>query len=135
MKNFIAILACLVLTVSCAKGQDPIEGTWKVKSEFYEATYELISFKGKIFGKLKYYNDGEQELREQKKKPSYVLTDLVPGKNGYSKGKLYGIDGKYYEINAVLKQEDLLEVKMTYQGKPYTEIWNRVKEEEKNNGK
>lgn len=104
---------------------DKIIGVWEVKNEYYMAIYEVEKHQDKYIGKIHYYNDGKTEYRGKNAKEDYFL-DGVTYENGmYKNGKMYMPYGSNYQVIFKLKSNDELDVKMTVQGSPYTEIWKR----------
>ncbi len=124
LKSIFAILFFTVTLTSCAQ-QDNIIGVWEVKNEYYQGVYEIVEYEGKFFGKVHYYNDGKEEYKGNNKKEDYFLTDVEANDGSYINGKMYLPDSSYYEVIFNLKDENTLEVKMTVQGQPYSEIWNK----------
>ena len=121
----IAIIIMLTMTfVSCAQ-EDKIVGVWDVKTNYYQAVYEIVESDNKFFGKVHYYNDGKTEYKGNNKKEDYFLTDVVAKNGAYVNGKMYLPDGSYYNVNFTLKDQDTLEALMTIENEPYTEIWTR----------
>lgn len=109
----------------CAQEKDDIEGVWNMKNEFAEGQYEIVQYKGKFFGKAHYYNNGKTEYKGNNEKEDYFLIDLEKEETRYTNGKIYLPDGTYYEVIIMQPNIDSLEVKMTIQNGPYTEIWTR----------
>lgn len=108
---------------------DKIIGVWEVKNDYYMAIYEVEKYQDKYIGKIHYYNDGKTEYKGKNAKDDYFL-DGVTYENGiYKNGKMYMPDGSNYQVIFNLKNNDELEVKMTVQGSPYTEIWKRQKQQ------
>lgn len=127
MKTIQITLFIIFLSItSCAqKSNDKIVGVWDVKTKYYQAIYEIVEDKGKFFGKVHYYNDGQSEYKGKNKKEDYFLTD-VEAKNGkYINGKIYLPNGSFYNVTFKLKDENTLEALMTVEGKPYKETWKR----------
>lgn len=126
MKTFIYSLVFFTLTLtSCAQEKDTIIGVWDVKNDYYEAIYEVVAHEGKYHGKVHYYNDGKDEYKGKDRKKDYFLTDVEYLNGEYVNGKMYGMDGTYYEVIFTIKDKNTLEAKMTVQGEPYKETWTR----------
>lgn len=115
----------LICFSSCAQNNDKIIGVWEVKNDYYQATYEIVAYEGKFFGKAHYYNDGKIEYKGDNKKEDYFLTDIEKKDNQYINGKMYSPDGSFYNVIFILKDDNTLEAKMTVDKQPYTEIWKR----------
>ncbi|WP_299368446.1 DUF2147 domain-containing protein [Winogradskyella sp.] len=110
---------------------DQIIGVWEVKNEYHMGIYEIEKYKGTYVGKIHYYNDGTKEYRGNNAKSDYFLTDVIYEDGVYKNGKLFMPDGSYYQVLISLKNNDELEIQMTVDGEPYTEIWKRQKTTEK----
>lgn len=121
---FTFLLAFLSLT-SCAQSNDKIIGIWDVKTDYYQAVYEIVENDGKFFGKVHYYSDGETEYKGENRKEDYFLTDVELKDGKYRNGKMYMPDGSFYKVIFTLKNENTLEALMTVDGKPYKETWKR----------
>lgn len=108
---------------------DKIIGVWEVKNDYYMAIYEVEKYQDKYIGKIHYYNDGKTEYKGKNTKNDYFLDDVAYENGMYKNGKMYIPDGSNYQVVFNLKNNDELEVKMTVQGSPYTEIWKRQKQQ------
>lgn len=109
---------------SCAQDQR-IEGVWDVKNNYYQAVYEIEENENKYYGKVHYYNDGTTAYKGDNKEKDYFLTDIEFKDGKYINGKMYLPDGSFYNVIFTLKNENTLEVLMTIENQPYTEIWTR----------
>lgn len=126
MKTFqILLFTTLFSLTSCAQNNNKIIGVWNVKTDYYQAIYEIVEHDNKFFGKVHYYNDGETEYKGDNKKDDYFLTDVEVQNGNYINGKMYLPDGSFYNVIFTLKNENTLEALMTVEGKPYTETWTR----------
>lgn len=123
--HFAFLLSFLSLTSCAQKSNDKIIGIWDVKTDYYEAIYEIVESKGKFYGKVHYYSDGETEYKGDNKKEDYFLTDVEAKEGKYINGKMYLPDGSFYKVIFTLKDENILEALMTVDKKPYKEIWKR----------
>ncbi|MDY8137991.1 hypothetical protein [Aquimarina sp. 2201CG5-10] len=124
LKSIFTIIVLSISLSSCGQ-EDKIVGVWDVKTEYYQATYEIVSQDDTFFGKVHYYNDGSTEYKGKNKKEDYFLTDVELKDGKYVNGKMYTPDGSYYEVIFTLKNNDTLETIMTVENKPYKEIWTR----------
>ncbi|MDX1774167.1 hypothetical protein [Oceanihabitans sediminis] len=115
----------MMCITSCAQSNDKIIGVWDVKTEYYQAIYEIVEDDGKFFGKVHYYNDGETKYKGNNKKEDYFLTDVELKDGKYINGKMYLPDGSYYQVIFNLKDDNTLEVLMTVENQPYKETWTR----------
>lgn len=121
-------LVFLVLTMnftSCAQSNDAIISVWNVTTDLYTAIYEIVPYRGKFYGKVHYFNDGNMEYIGSNEKEDYFLTDVENKEGEYLGGKMYTPTGSYYEVIFELKDENTLEALMTVQGKAYKETWKR----------
>lgn len=128
MKNLKSIVVFLFLSIiltSCAQNHDNIIGVWNVKTDYYQAVYEIVENEKTFYGKIHYYNDGTNEVKEDDGKDNYFLTGIEKKGKQYKNGKMYLPDGSYYEVVFTLKDANTLELKMTFQGEPYKEVWQR----------
>lgn len=127
MKKAYQFILLLVTTISfnaCAQ-KDNIVGVWDVKTDLYQATYEIVEYKDKFYGKVHYYNDGTSEYKGNNKEEDYFLSDVEFKDGKYINGKLYLPDGSFYNVIFTLKNNSTLEALMTVDGSPYKEIWKR----------
>lgn len=127
MKNIYQFILLLTITFSfsaCAQ-KDNIVGVWDVKTDVYQATYEIVEHRDKFYGKVHYYNDGTSEYKGNDKKEDYFLSDVEFKDGKYINGKMYLPDGSYYNVIFTLKNNDTLEALMTVDSSPYKEIWKR----------
>lgn len=111
----------LSLTSYAQKSNDKIIGVWDVKTDYYQAIYEIVENNGKFFGKVHYYNDGKTEYKGNNKKENYFLTDIEAKNGKYINGKMYLPDGSFYKVIFTLKDKNTLEALMTVDKKPYKE--------------
>ena len=126
MKKILLILFAAVTLASCASKDDKIVGIWEVKNEFNEATYEILEYQGKFFGKVRYYKDQNSEYEGDNRKEDYFLTDLeAKDSTSYDKGVLHLPDGSMNVISFDLIDANTLEARMVFEGEPYTEVWIR----------
>ncbi|MBA6157324.1 DUF2147 domain-containing protein [Tenacibaculum sp. S7007] len=125
MKQLLLIIFSLTIFTSSAQNNDKIVGVWDVKTDYYQAIYEIVDYKGKFFGKIHYYNDGTSEYKGSNKKEDYFLTDIEKKGEKYINGKMYLPDGSFYKVIFTLKNDNTLEVLMTVEGQPYKEVWKR----------
>ncbi|WP_460219275.1 DUF2147 domain-containing protein [Psychroserpens sp. MEBiC05023] len=121
----ITFIILLLSLTSCAQSNDKIIGVWDVKNDYYQAIYEIVEYKGKFYGKVHYYNDGETEYKGDNKKEDYFLTDVELEDDKYINGKMYLPNGSFYNVIFTLKDENTLEVLMTVENEPYKENWTR----------
>lgn len=112
---------------------DKIIGVWEVKNDYYMAIYEVEKYKGKYIGKIHYYNDGKTEYKGENSEKDYFLGGVTYENGSYKNGKMYMPDGSNYQVVFNLKNNNELEVKMTVQGSPYTEIWKRQTQKKSTN--
>ena len=124
LKYIFVLLLFINSLTSCAQ-EDKIIGVWDVKNDYYQAIYEIIEHKGKFYGKAHYYNDGTTEYKGDNKKEDYFLTDVEKLDGKYINGKMYLLDGSFYNVIFTLKNENTLEALMTVEKQPYTETWTR----------
>lgn len=103
---------------------DSIVGVWEVKNEYYMAVYEIIKYKNHYVGKMHYYNDGSKVIEATSDANDYFLDGIAYVNKKYTTGTMYMPDGKQHKANLVLKG-DVLVVKITMNGYPYTEKWTR----------
>ena len=129
MKHLLLSLFISLSLVSCAQNDDKIIGIWNVKNNNYQATYEIVAYQNKFFGKIHYYLDDKTEYKGENKEKDYFLTNVEKKGTTYINGKMYLPDGSYYNVILKLRGTNSLEVLMTIEGKPYKEVWKRsVKE-------
>lgn len=122
----ITFLALFLSLTSCAqKSNDKIIGVWDIKTDYYQAIYEIVENDEKFYGKVHYYNDGTNEYKGNNKKEDYFLTDIEAKNGKYVNGKMYLPDGTFYKVIFSLKDENTLEALMTVEGEPYKETWKR----------
>ncbi|MCL7752144.1 DUF2147 domain-containing protein [Polaribacter sp. Z022] len=124
MKKKIAILIMIISFSACAQ-KDVIVGVWNVKTDIYQAKYEIVKYQKKYIGKIHYYNDGITEYKGKDKKEDYFLSDVEYKEGKYINGKMYLPDGSFYKVIFTKKDHNKLEVLMTLNGKPYKETWTR----------
>ncbi len=127
MRKIFKIGTLLIITLSfnaCAQ-QDNIVGAWDVKTDAYQAIYEIVEYDGQFFGKVHYYNDGVTEYNGNDKKEDYFLTDVEFKDGKYINGKMYLPDSSFYNVIFTLKDNNTLEAIMTVNGAPYKETWKR----------
>ena len=127
MKRLVQFTAILFLTLSftaCAQ-KKTIIGVWEIKTNAYQALYEIVEHEDTFFGKVHYYNDGITEYKGKNQKEDYFLTDVILKDGKYINGKMYMPDGSFYKVIFTQKDEDTLEVIMTIDGAPYKETWKR----------
>ncbi|MEW7290241.1 hypothetical protein [Aquimarina sp. 2304DJ70-9] len=105
--------------------ENNIVGVWDVKTDYYQAIYEIEKNKEKFIGKVHYYNDGTTEYKGKNKKEDYFLSNVTFKDGQYRDGKMYLPDGSYYQVIFTVKDENTLEAKMTIEGQQYTETWTR----------
>lgn len=103
---------------------DSIIGIWEVKNDYYMAIYEILKYKDEYIGKMHYYNDGKSEYEAQGNEEDYFLDGITYANGKYSNGNIYMPGDKKYSAEFTL-EGDTLQVKMTMDGYPYTEIWKR----------
>ncbi len=120
---FTSLLFFSIIT-SCAQ-QDNIIGVWDVKTDYYQAIYEIEQYENSFVGKIHYYNDGETEYKGKNKKEDYFLSDVIAKDGKYVNGKMYLPDGSYYKVIFKMIDANTIEVSMTVQGQPYKETWKR----------
>ncbi len=118
-------LLMVIITFNACAQKNTIVGVWEVKTDLYQATYEIVEHKDAFFGKIHYYNDGITEYKGDNKKEDYFLTDVVLKDGKYVNGKMYMPDGSFYHVIFTLKDTETLEVLMTVEGAPYKETWKR----------
>ncbi len=111
-----------------AGNQDVIVGVWQVKTDYYQAIYEIESYDGSFVGKVHYYNDGQTEIKENKDN-MYFISDLNKQGERYVAGKMYMPDGSYYEFNVDPIGEDHLKISMTVDSQAYSEDWFRYQKD------
>lgn len=104
---------------------DKIIGIWEVKNDYYYAIYEIEKYRDKYIGKVHYFNDGKVEYKGKNTKEDYFLDNVIYTNGLYKNGKMYTPDGSNYQVIFKLNNDNELEVKMTFQGSPYTEQWKR----------
>lgn len=124
LKPVLAFLFFALTFTSCAQ-KDKIVGVWDVKTDFYDAVYEIVENDNTFFGKVHYYNDGATKYKGDNKKEDYFLTDLEYKNGNYTNGKMYLPDGSFYNVIFTLKDDNTLEALMTVDNQPYKEIWKR----------
>ena len=107
------------------KLEQKIVGVWEVKNDYYEATYEIEALKGKYVGKVHYYKDDSTEYKGKNTEDDYFLNNVIYKNGKYINGKMFLPDGSNYNVTFKLKNDNALEAKMTIEGQPYSEIWNR----------
>lgn len=103
---------------------DSIIGIWEVNNDYYMAIYEILKYEHQYVGKMHYYNDGETELEAKGSEDDYFLDGITFKEGKYSNGNMYMPDGKQYIAKFTIKG-DILNVEMTIDGYPYTEVWKR----------
>lgn len=126
MKTLIKLLL-IVAALSfqaCAQTTDII-GVWEVKTDHYEATYEIVAYKEQFFGKVISYKDDSYSYSGNDQKKDYFLTDVTYTDGQYTGGKMYLPDGSFYHVIFNLKDPNTLEALMTVDGEPYRELWKR----------
>lgn len=126
MKQLYLVLIILFSVVVSAQKNDDIIGVWEVKTNNFQAIYEIEESHGKFIGKVHYYNDGETEYKGSNTKEDYFLSEVIKKDDKYINGKMYLPDGSYYYVIFTFKDKDVLEVLMTLDDKPYKETWKRI---------
>lgn len=119
------IVVCLALSFTACAQKNNIVGVWEVKTDTYQALYEIVEHEETFFGKVHYYNDGITEYTGKNDKEDYFLTDVILKEGKYINGKMYLPDGSFYKVIFTQKDKDTLEVIMTIEGAPYKETWKR----------
>ena len=125
LKTLVVILTCFTTLISCAQSNDPIIGIWDVKTNHYEAIYEIVEHEGKFYGKAHYYNDGDTEYSGDNNKEDYFITGIELKNDQYLNGKMYSPDGSYHRVIFTMDDKDTLVVSMTIEGEYYSETWTR----------
>ena len=75
MKKYLFGLSIFIIGCNL-KIDNRILGTWKVQSNYYDATYKIEKQGKKLIGKVIYYNDGTTILRETKTQKDVFLKNL-----------------------------------------------------------
>lgn len=121
------LIASLITLASCQNQLPPIDGIWKVHSQFYAAKCKIYEDDNSLKGRALYYNDGTTIYHDNEKQPMFFFRDLQAQGNMYVDG-ISGAthtDKQQNNLSIEVKAADTLLVTSYVLGKPIKEIWTR----------
>lgn len=118
----------IAITFSCANNTPELLGTWKVVSNYYKGTFEILEQNDSIKAKVLYYNDDTTIIRASDKKEYYVFENLIAKNHVYVDAISGATKTKDAKANISIKpiNKDTLEVTTYIYNRPLKELWVRT---------
>lgn len=126
-RSLLVIIA--IIAFSCSERESPILGIWKVDSNFYKATYQIIEKEDVTKGFVLYYNDDTTIYKYEKGQPKhYFIKNLIQEDSLYIDAISGATNTEQSNKTITLKNlsKDTLEVTSYIQHKPLKEYWIRT---------
>lgn len=127
MNTRLLILISFLSFLSC-KTDENIDGFWKVKSEFYRATYHVHNVDHSKKAQVIAYSDGTSSYTDHERPNQYVFNNLKQQEGVY----VDAISGATktssleHSNHIRVKHKDTIEVTTFIMGKPLKELWIRT---------
>lgn len=122
MKKYLFGLSIFIIGCNL-KIDNRILGTWKVQSNYYDATYKIEKQGKKLIGKVIYYNDGTTILRETKTQKDVFLKNLKYKNNIFIDAVSGATKTNSNYVSIKVNHKDTLEVTSYIMNKPLIEFW------------
>ncbi|MCT4698734.1 hypothetical protein [Tenacibaculum haliotis] len=122
MKKYLFGLSIFIIGCN-PKIDNRILGTWKVQSNYYDATYKIERQGKKLIGKVIYYNDGTTILRETKTQKDVFLKNLKYKNNIFIDAVSGATKTNSNYLSIKVNHKDTLEATSYIMNKPLIEFW------------
>ena len=130
-KTYIIYLTILSVLLSCTTN-DPLEGIWIVRSDYYRATCEIHKTYQGFQGLMLSYDDGTTIYKHDPQQPRHLFKNIKLKDREYVDGVSSATikSGTSKNISIKLINEDSLLMTTYIMNRPVEELWTKINKDE-----